>query len=71
MLADNMSMTFNVDSTIRKIVIEASKNCGGLQLFASNETQGKPLKWFLDIQLLRQNIVKYKTKLSLLNYTLT
>ena len=46
MLTDNMSMTFNVDSTIRKVVIQASKKCGGLQLFATNETHGKPLKWF-------------------------
>ena len=47
MFTENMSMTFNVDSTIGKVVIEASKKCGGLQLFATNETHGKPLTWLL------------------------
>ena len=63
MLTDNISMTFNVDSTIRKVVIQASKKCGGLQLFSTNETHGKPLKWFWNIQLLRQNIFIYKNKI--------
>ena len=45
-LTDKMSMNFNIDCSIKKVAIQATKMCGGLQLFASNETQGKPLKWF-------------------------
>ena len=43
-------MKFNVDCTIRKVAIHASKKCGGLQLFATNETHGKPLAWFVEIK---------------------
>ena len=61
MFTENMSMTFNVDSTIGKVVIEASKKCGGLQLFATNETHGKPLTWLL-IDSYSNDIVKINLK---------
>ena len=40
-------MTFNVDCSITKVSIEASKKCGGLQLLVTNETHVKPLTWFV------------------------
>ena len=64
-LTENISLTFNVDCTVRKIAIEASKKCGGLQLFSNNETNGKPVKWFCDIHLLIK-ISSMKPKVSFL-----
>ena len=59
-------MNFNVDCSISKIAIEATKKCGGLQLFAYNETNGKPVKWFCDIQLLIYKVMSKKPKVSFL-----
>ena len=42
-------MNFNIDSSIKNVAVHASKKCGGLQLFATNETHGKPLTWLVKI----------------------